>query len=108
MRLCTRFVLLCVFAAIAIQPLLAQSQLSEEEYRVYNGVVRYLYSNGEISFDLGGKIEVLVVRDQTNANNPTGTMKGSERQQALLRIAPLTDELVKAYEKTATSNVLVR
>lgn len=70
---------------------------SDEDYRVYDAVVRHMFRDGVTRFDMNAKIDKVVIRDRTFSEYAYRDEK-EHWDQVKIRLRSLTDETIEGYE----------
>lgn len=93
-RLKICIVTLMLLAGAAVQ---VRAQQADEEYKVYDAVVREMFRDGVTQFDMNAKVGKIVVRDHT-VSEYAAWPESENWDQVKIRLRDLTDETIAGYE----------
>jgi hypothetical protein len=85
-----------LLALVALCIGLANGQ-NNDEYRVYDAVIRHMFRDGITRFDMNAKIDKIVIRDRTHSKYASSSKK-ENWEQVKIRLGSLSDETIAGYE----------
>jgi len=90
---------ICVIALILLAGAAMQvrAQETDEEYKVYDAVVRGMFRDGVTQFDMNAKVSKIVIRDHT-VSEYASSLESENWEQVKNGIRELTDETIAGYE----------
>jgi len=81
---------------------------TNEEYRVYDAMIKTMFAGDKVTFDTQAKVRQLIIRERTKTQYAFSD-KGENWTQVKYRLPKLTDELIADYEtKVKTERKLKR
>lgn len=96
-----------LFAVLLLSATTLRAQ-DEEDYKVYDAVVRHLFRDGITRFDMNAKVSRIVIRDRTYSKY-TGRLPDKEDwEQVKILLRSLPDETIAGYEIARKSEIKLK
>ena len=96
-------VILSLFVQVQSQSPASKS-VRDEEYRVYDAVIRHMFRDGVTQFDMNAKVSQIVIRDRTMSKYAWSAQK-ENWEQVKIRLKSLSDETISGYETVRQSEI---